>query len=84
MKENLEQKVLELVNSSNSIVFPNLIAKKLSITWNVALRLLLELLAQGRIYGVKTERGWVFWKVGLKLPSQVLQSQDPKRAPLSP
>lgn len=60
--ESLEQKILACLREAES----PLDCEKIRIfckigNWNTALKHCLELLIQGRIKGLKTSKGWIFW-----------------------
>lgn len=37
------------------------LARKANVGWGTAIRYALEMLASGKIQGIKTTRSWIFW-----------------------
>jgi CRISPR/Cas system-associated endonuclease Cas3-HD len=59
--EKLRAKVLAVVNESERPVDITYVASKLSLTWPTTRVLLLELVTEKKLYGLRTSSAWVFY-----------------------
>jgi hypothetical protein len=68
MNDNKKSTILEVVKTSRRPVSVAESARQAGVTnWNTTLEILLELLIEGKVKGVKTGRGWIFWSTSLNL-----------------
>ena len=58
---SIKEQTHEAIAKATMPVSVEYIAKALDVGWGTALRYCLELLAAGRIRGMKTMKSWVFW-----------------------
>jgi len=58
---SIESQVLKEIVRSPIPVSIQYIAKRINVGWGTAIRYALELMAAGKIEGMKTTKSWVFW-----------------------
>jgi hypothetical protein len=61
LSKDIGKRVLQTVGEALMPVSIEYIAQRVNVGWGTALRYALELLADGKINGVKTTKSWVFW-----------------------
>lgn len=61
MPKDVEKRVSEIIAEAPMPVSVEYIAQRVNVGWGTALRYALELLADGKIKGMKTTKSWVFW-----------------------
>ena len=59
--KDVGKRVSETIAEASMPVSVEYIAQRLNVGWGTALRYALELLAAGKIKGMKTTKSWVFW-----------------------
>ncbi len=71
--EKYNDSVLRAVLNSDRPVDVENVRKTAGIkVWETAKAILLDLMAQGQIHGVKTTKSWIFWAENKQQPSQSL------------
>jgi len=61
LSKDIGKRVLETVGKASMPVSVEYIAQRVNVGWGTALRYALELVAAGKIKGMKTTKSWVFW-----------------------
>lgn len=62
-----ENKAKNIVKKADKPVSIQKIADELDISWGAARAMLLSLALEGKIKGLKTDRGWVFFEGNVRL-----------------
>ena len=62
MSKDIRTLVCEVVTASNRPIDPENISKNIGVAWATALKYAMELVIEGKITGIRTSKGWIFWR----------------------